>query len=374
MNIIDYVNKFGDKTFLEEPFRDSDALVLSQIVYLNFNLICEKFIFNKPEHRYLLKDLLDEKYTNILLVYNSIMEKNLYKFIEPIKKSRRFGELEIGYIQSTINKIDESQFFALTYFLPNGTLFLAFRGTDATLTGWKEDLNMAHMNIVPSQIKANLYVNAVLSYEKDVPFYIGGHSKGGNLAYYAAMKMDDRHVPNLIRVYNLDGPGFKHPDVIFDPYRKRIVDKVCLKTIPHRSLVGILLHHDIDSKIVKSTQLYLLQHDLFSWVIDSKSKDLVYLSRRSLISRVNEKTMKQFLNEFDDAEIKEIADALLEMLGGHNYTVYDLARNPLNAIHRWRHIYRRYDKNKRTRLFKTIALLFKHWSVAVITVGFKGEK
>lgn len=371
MNIIQYVKKIGDKTMLEVPYNDADSLVLCQIVYLNIDLLCEKFIFNKPKNTYVLKDVLDSKYESDLLVYNSIMEKNLRKFIAPLRESKRFGDLKIGYIQSSIDKTLESQFFALTFFLPDGTLFLTFRGTDATLTGWKEDLNMTHLNIVPSHLKASLYVNSVLNFEEGKPFYIAGHSKGGNLAYYSAMKMHQSHLKNLIKVYNHDGPGFKHPETTFDENRRKIIDPLTLKTIPHRSLVGLLLNHDIDSKIVKSTQLYLLQHDLFSWVINYSNKDIVYLDKRSLVSKVNEMTIKNFLSELSDEEKKEAADALLEILGGHNYTVYDLARDPLKSIKRWRHIYRRYDKDKRKRLFRVIATLFKHWSISVLKMGNK---
>ena len=41
-----------------------------------------------------------------------------------------------------------------------------------------------------------------------VPLYLGGHSKGGNLAMYAAIR-EQTIQPAITRVYNFDGPGFR---------------------------------------------------------------------------------------------------------------------------------------------------------------------
>lgn len=374
MDIIQYVKKYGDKSFLEEPFCDVDSFVLSQISYFHFNLLCEPFLYNQVTKKYYLKDLLNSELEEDVLVYRTLMRKGLAKIIEPLRKSKRFSEIQIGNVQSVIDRDNESQFFALTYYLPNGEIYICYRGTDATLVGWKEDLNMAHLTTVPSHLKSVLYINAVLRLEKRIPFYIGGHSKGGNLAYYAAMKMDDVHLPYLRKIYNLDGPGFKHPEEIFDKKREQLLKPIYYKVIPSSSLVGILLHHDEDAKIINSNHLYILQHDLFSWQIDPKTKEGDYLSKRSLISRINEDMMKSFLEELDDTDIKEIADALLEMLGGRDLTVHEVALNPLQTIKYGRNIYRTYPIEKRRKLFKVVALLIKNWAFSVVKISLGTTK
>lgn len=374
MDIIEYVTKHGDKTFLETPFNDADSFVLSQISYFHFNFLCEPFLYNKATQKYYLKDLLNSKFREDVLVYQTLMKKGLLKIIEPLRKSKRFSEIQIGNVQSVIDRKEESQFFALTYYLPNGEIYICFRGTDSTLIGWKEDLNMAHLTTVPSHLKSVLYVNNVLKIEKEVPFYIGGHSKGGNLAYYAAMKMDDKHLPYLKKVYNLDGPGFKHPEEIFDKEKEKLLRSRYYKAIPASSLVGILLHHDADAKIVRSNQIYILQHDLFSWLLNPKTCEPQYVNKRSLISRINEDTMKSFLNELDDNDKKEVADALLEMLGGRELTVHQIALNPLQTIKYGRYIYRTFPLEKRRKLFKVVALLIKNWAFSVVRISLRKTK
>lgn len=369
MNIIDYVIKSKNESFLARPFSDADALVFSQIAYYNFNLVSEQFDYSKPSKRYTLFNLLNSDFKDDVLVYRTLMGKNLLKLIKPLKESKRFKDIEIGYVQEILDRREESQFFALTFFLPNDEIFIAFRGTDSTLAGWKEDFNMAHLTTVPSHLKALLYTESVLKFEKNKKFYLGGHSKGGNLAYYVANKIDDKYLDNLIKVYNLDGPGFKHPEEIFNKDKERLLKDRYLKAIPHSSLVGILLNHDSETLIIKSSQFYVLQHDLFSWLLTKDNYNLITLKRRSLISRINEKTMKDYLHSLDDNEKKEIVDALLEMLGGVELSLFDLSIKPLKTIKHFRKVYRSYPKEKRNKLFRAVTLLIKQWGNAVISIS-----
>ena len=370
INIIKYVTCCSDETFFDRPMCDADALVFCQIAYFNFNLICEQFVYTNRPKRYKLIDLLSTSISDDLLVYRTLMGKNLIKLISPLKKSKRFKDVEVGYVQEIIDRHKETQFFALTFFLPNNEMFIAYRGTDSTLVGWKEDFNMAHLTVVPAHFKAMLYIESVLAFEGDKKFYLGGHSKGGNLAYYVANKLNPIYLSNLIKVYNLDGPGFKHPEEIFDETRENILKPKYIKLIPHSSLVGILLNHDSDATIVKSNQFYVLQHDLFSWLLSKNNYQLITLKKRTLISRINEETMKNFLHSLNDDEKKEITDAILEMLGGVNLNLFDLAMKPLDTLKHWRVVYRSYPKEKRSKMFKAVTLLLKQWGSAVISVSF----
>ena len=57
--------------------------------------------------------------------------------------SVRFGSLKLNYYMNVVNEDKEAQFSAITYVLEDKNVFIAYRGTDATLIGWKEDLNLA---------------------------------------------------------------------------------------------------------------------------------------------------------------------------------------------------------------------------------------
>ena len=74
--------------------------------------------------------------------------------------------------------------------------------------GWKEDLNLAFSKPLNSQYLSVEYMNRVSGYVKG-NFYAGGHSKGGNLAVYAAMNCNEDVRKRLLHVYNNDGPGFR---------------------------------------------------------------------------------------------------------------------------------------------------------------------
>lgn len=70
----------------------------------------------------------------------------------------------------------QTQFAALTFRLPDGTLYLAFRGTDDTLVGWKECFAMSYAFPVPAQALAQDYL--VQAAQRPRRLRVGGHSKG----------------------------------------------------------------------------------------------------------------------------------------------------------------------------------------------------
>lgn len=63
----------------------------------------------------------------------------------------------------------------MTFHLPNQIDYIAFRGTDASFVGWKEDFNLCFQENIPSQISALNYVN---NYKTNHKLILGGHSKG----------------------------------------------------------------------------------------------------------------------------------------------------------------------------------------------------
>ena len=185
-NFLNYLEK-NQKSFTEEAFNIVDSLILAYLSYLHF-----------PSTKTRLKDLS---------ILKSTKTKKNKEFIKRVIASNRYKDVELCFYVEDTNDLIEKQFSAVTFLLPDNTMYISFRGTDSTLTGWKEDFNMAFMLPVPAQKEALNYVEKIT---KLIPrkFYIGGHSKGGNLAVYAGCNLNRELSKRIIKIYSHDGPGF----------------------------------------------------------------------------------------------------------------------------------------------------------------------
>lgn len=186
-NIVDYVNQF-QHTFAERAFNDVDSLVLCQLSYLKMkNLIPgledgQEFI---P-----FRDVLRKEHEEQVFADERYREDNR-KLAEAVLNSRRFQDLRVNYYIDILDKEMEIQFSAVTYLLGENErkeqlYYIAYRGTDENLVGWKEDLTLAFSEPVVGQLYAARYMRKAAVHLPD-SFYMGGHSKGGNLAVFAAM-------------------------------------------------------------------------------------------------------------------------------------------------------------------------------------------
>ena len=122
--------------------------------------------------------------------------------------SVRFGGMLLNGYCELMDDAREQQFAALTVELGDGSIYLSYRGTDDTIVGWKEDLNMGYLEVIPSQTRALEYLGRMTRQYPDAKLRIGGHSKGGNLSVYAAVKAPAAVQDRIVQVYNNDGPGF----------------------------------------------------------------------------------------------------------------------------------------------------------------------
>lgn len=216
-NIVDYLAAFGDKSFAQMPFNDVDSLALCQLCYLKFDGIVPDVWSNKPSVT--LDDIY--KHPDYEKLYaDERFEKNNRQLFEGMRKGRRFAGLRLNCYINLVEKEYETQFSAVTYLLEGGSLYIAYRGTDETIVGWKEDFNMAYMDPVPGQALGVKYLNMVTSRLK-VPIYVGGHSKGGNLAEYAALKCAETVRDRIRKIYSMDGPGVRELGRLEEYERKK---------------------------------------------------------------------------------------------------------------------------------------------------------
>lgn len=297
MDIYDYLNWRGDLTFEQDELNEVDNIILSRISYFPFE-----------------KSML--KHLTLFELYN-ILKKNNFKdmdfeedkkLLEFLSKSNRFKDLNICEIEKNYNITSEEQFFALTIFLPYNKLFVSYRGTDNSFVGWKEDFNLSFTSNIPSQIKAAQYLNYIENKYLLKKIIVGGHSKGGNLAIYAAMHSKNKK--RIIKVYNNDGPGFLEEIINSNNYKK-ILSKITTY-IPESSIIGRLLNHEEGYVVVKSLEKGIMQHDLYSWQV--LGKNFVYSNDISKKSALIEKIIKNWLNQITMDEREKVINVFYQIL------------------------------------------------------------
>lgn len=266
-NLLDYLFWRGDITFEQSGFCEVDALILCQLSYLNFDGIVSKN-FDKKER--LALGALWEKFSAApdfkeRSDLGVLISELTVQLLEMCAKSARFKNVEAAAFVNKIDLKNEEQFCAMTFFnaVSNKNPFVAFRGTDDTIVGWKEDFNLASKT-VPAQFDALEYLSFVAK-NTSAKISVGGHSKGGNLAIYSAAFCEPKFKKRIERVYNFDGPGFSE-NVIQSKEMISLVPALH-SYFPKFSIVGRLFHHSGEFQVVESEAFGIMQHEPFSWHI-----------------------------------------------------------------------------------------------------------
>ena len=265
----DYL-KNNQAGFAEVPFNCVDSLVLSTLVYLNLDAYAYGNVSGAQSVPVI--DILRFTDTQSMLSGGWLKDSEaLPSFLVALGRSRRFADLHACFFCNESSELIEKQFAACTFTFGDihgcPQAYLAYRGTDGTLTGWKEDFNLSYRNVVPSQRAATRYASGVLSAITDNRhIYLGGHSKGGNLAEFAALTLDADAYGRIAKVFNHDGPSFlEAPSARIDePEFKAKLDK----TVPESSVFGMILESRDDFRIVQSDAMGLLQHVPFTWFVE----------------------------------------------------------------------------------------------------------
>lgn len=306
MTLVKYVKEYGDYTFVEKPMNDVDSLVLCQFSYLKFDNMVPGLNENKASismaklssHAEYDKLFSDVRY-----------EKENRALFEAMVASKRFGKMKMNCYINIIEDEWETQFAAITYLLPDGTIYICYRGTDENLIGWKEDFNMAFLTPIPGQEYSVKYLNIVTGRFPN-NFFVGGHSKGGNLAVYASMECLETVKERIIKVYCMDGPGFR-PEILEKSEYASIQDRV-VKILPHSSLVGMIFQTDDNYKVVESRNLGLMQHDPYSWLI--KDGEFVTVSEIHRGRKLSNDTLNEWVLKQDQEKLKVFGETLFQVL------------------------------------------------------------
>lgn len=342
-NMLTYVQT-NMNTFENEPFTDVDSLVLSWLSYLAF----PKEVFEGKKHVYIRDAFLAEHFEK--MVYGVLSPEDTIKLLSAVSASPRFRNMELLNYEKTLDYDTSTQFAAITFKIARDLYYVAFRGTDGTLIGWKEDFDMTLDGPIAAQSMAHDYLERFARSHRGA-FFIGGHSKGGNMAVYAAAKANKRLKNRIIKIFSHDGPGFPQEELEEKGFIE-IRDKI-EKTIPQSSLVGLTFEQECEYKIVKSNTVFVRQHNLFSWeIVNGKLnvKDDLSSDAKRIYKGLN-----TWLDGIELEERKELIDVVfgvLEETGASDFT--ELATNWKSSLAVLTKAFRSLDKEKREFLHKTI--------------------
>ena len=344
-NLINYVKENKDKTFKEYPFNEIDAAIYTALSYIDFSGIITskmtiKEAYDKTQDRFLLKST------------NKFKEQNRALFKE-LAFSNRFKDNIITSYKRLIN--NNTQFGAITIVVPKHFKFIAFEGTEDEVVGWEENFKMAYMYPIPAHEEAIFYLKENIK-PTDFIVYIGGHSKGGNLAMAAAMEANLFKRYQIDYVFNFDGPGFSKDLVDFKKLKK--IEKKLFNYYPCESIVGMIFESLGTTQIIKSNAIKVYQHDIHSWLIKNNKfmEGELSLSSKKVHQKIDVLTKK-----YSKDEIKKFINTFFFILYGAGY-IYksDLKKLSLEKMKNLLNETRNLNEEERKLLFNVFKTMIEN--------------
>ena len=303
-NIFDYLHWRADVPFSAAPFNEVDNLILSELIYTDFDGIVPNDGTALP-----LAEVRDRFFA--LHDRAEIEARTAYSYtarapflMDAILEGARFRDLGLCCYEAVTDRDAASQFAAATFLLPDGRAYAAYRGTDGTVVGWKEDLILSYRSGTQGQLRAVDYLTRIGSLT-DRPLRVGGHSKGGNFAIYAAACVNSSIQDRIEQVFSNDGPGFRDEVRVLEGYRR--IQPKCVSIVPDTSVIGLLLESDCARRTVKSSASGLVQHDGFTWECGPTAFVPAELTRTGAYL---EKTVDNWVARQDDDTLRSLVDSL----------------------------------------------------------------
>lgn len=263
----EFIKNYGDTTFEEMPFCDADNVALCSAFYMPLDKVVSPDFDEDPRSFTEVSEKMFEYMGSKHKALGIMITKNSSITLFNMAHTKRYEDVKVVACQEVFSTDPAIQFGAATFLLPDGTIVVPFRGTDDTIAGWKEDFDLFLRRGIPShQIAVDYLEKAAEKFSGDI--IVCGHSKGGNVALYAALNCSKEVRDRLKLVYNNDGPGFIDYSFLSTEAYKELLPKY-RHFVPDSSMIGMLLAHDDDYTVVKSSRhIGALQHDLATWKLD----------------------------------------------------------------------------------------------------------
>ena len=298
-NMLDYLVWRGDIPLSVVPWGGVDGLICAQFSYLDFHGGQDTKGWTLEELNRI--DALQEGTSNSFAGRKAVFQK--------MAESARFSETRMHHAIALTDPEIEMQFSAMCLDLPDGTTCVAFRGTDNTIVGWREDFNMAYQTRVPAQEAATLYLTRAAGLS-DRPLRIVGHSKGGNLAVYASACVSKKIQKRIESIWSYDGPGMNREmsqTEGFGRIRERIHSYV-----PQTSIIGMLMDYYEPYTVVHSTASGISQHDPMTWQI--YGPQFVTLPNVDQTAKVTRDTLHNWLQNSTPEQRADFVDVLFQLV------------------------------------------------------------
>ena len=353
-NILSYIEWRGDLSFAQSAFNEVDNLIFSVLSYLEFGNVIPAPGEGEIAIEAASEAFFRDRETPVAPATPSNSQETLEWLLYAMAHCRRYKRLKLSSAVDIRERENATQFYALCVHLNKNRIYLSYRGTDDDLAGWKEDFLLACIPEIPSQREALRYLERIAALYPDQRLMLGGHSKGGNLAVYAAAFAPEAIQMRIDAVWSNDGPGFQEDMLASEGY-KRIAPRI-RHIVPKSSVVGMLLAHDEHYQIVDSSQMGLLQHDGFSWAVSGKR--FIEISALTEQSIKADRAISQWLHELSLDERRQFVDCIFDVLyaSGAN-TLSEIRRDGLRALAVSLPRVKEISKENRDRIIEFLLLL-----------------
>lgn len=314
--LYDYLKWRGDLSFEEVSVNDVDSLIFALLSYIDFKWIVP------PDHQgssipiQAAANSFFARHPNPKEINMGVLlPKGLIMLLRAVKDTKRFRNVEMRAHVNIIDPKIETQFSATTFLITKKSMLVAYRGTDDTLIGWKEDLNMSFLPVVPAQRYAAEYLSdAAREFSGEVR--VTGHSKGGNLSVYAAVQAEPAVKKKIKQVWSHDGPGFIPGFLHTTEYLK--LRPLIRSFVPQAAFVGILLEHEDHYAVVKSRQTGLFQHDALSWSVQGGS--FITVKETTKRSQKNDQNLNNWIRQMTPKQREQFVESLYQIFSADNAT------------------------------------------------------
>ena len=352
--IFDYLKWRGDLSFSKVALCEVDSVIFSMLAYVDLAELCASGEVTVAEGA--KRFCREERELGLIMP-----TKQIRRMLFEMAKTRRFGKIVITDAVSRISEREGYQFAAASFLLTGKSLLISFMGTDDSIVGWREDCCLAFLDEIPAQRMATEYLLAVAEKYPDRQIYLTGHSKGGNLAIYSAVKCADRLSDRIAGVYCNDGPGLSRKMIESEEYA--VLQPKLHVLLPKSSFIGIMFEKGEKFSVVDCPKGGLYQHDPFCWVLDgAKFKKLDSLSTKGL---KNERVFRERMEKMSLDEKKELVEGVFEIIESTGAkTLTELTRQAPKRLVSLIKTYTELDKEKREMI---TLLLFR-------LLGLKKEK
>ena len=316
MNILDYIDWRGDLTFEQDGFNEVDNLIFSELAYVDM-----RGIVPEDGSRALTIEQVYKEY-KAAGIDQSLMMNDPMPVLEKAARSARFKDITVKWYVDKIDTEQQLQFAAVTFIISDKLAYIAFRGTDNTIVGWREDFNISFLSETPGQTEAVAYVNRIAGLIS-CDLIVGGHSKGGNFAVYACAFCDKEiSDKRVIKIYTNDGPGFINEVAESENYLS-ILPKT-IKISPDSSPVGLFYSSKEERKVIKSDSKGFMQHNPYKWHVLGAE----FESADARTDPFMNKTISSWLNTMTDSNKKILVDYIFDSLEASGVTTFnELADN-----------------------------------------------